>query len=299
MKKRKSFIAILLALVIVVSFAACTARNTDNNPSGVTVTDENGEVVTDENGTPVTVIFDEKAHADLADKESAKGSEGKDTTAGKNNSEKSDSTAKSSTKQETLSKVKNPNTVKKINISNVTESGMTLSWEAVYCDYYELEYKRSGAERWETVDDNLKATSIDLTGLESMTQYSFRLRAIIKHKAGNSESNWTEAKAKTKEQDLTRKIKIYVTLPTQNSDPDVLELFITDEKGKREKVTETDVKYDGSTVSFETKDKYKGVVTVEAHLKKADALQKVKTDKDYCEIDITGIGIDVIIGEDD
>lgn len=57
MKKSKGIIAVLIALVMVFSFAACSSK--DKQPEGTTeitqaVTDENGEAVTDANGQVVT-----------------------------------------------------------------------------------------------------------------------------------------------------------------------------------------------------------------------------------------------------
>lgn len=285
MKNYKSLIALILAMVIALSFAACKGKPVtpdETSEDTVIVTDESGETVTEK---------DKKAKADVSEKES-KAEEEKTT-------KKDDKETEKETTTEPVSKVKNPNTVKEIKVVNVTDNSLTLKWEGVVCDYYELEYKRATADKWEQIDDKLKATSIDIEGLISMTKYDFRLRAIIKNKAGGSPSAWTEVSAKTKEKIETRKIKINVQLPAKNSDEDRLIVYIKEEGKKREKILSKKIKYDGSVYKFETEKEYKGVVTITAKLKKAGVQTKVKTDKDKCDIDISSIGMDVIIGDDD
>lgn len=298
---KKSLTAIILSAVIALSFVACKGKPASpEEPSSAAqtqiVTDKNGKAVTNKDGTPVTEeVTTEKAVADVSEKES----EANERSTSKKSGDKKETTTEKQTTTQPVSKVKNPNTVEEIKVSDITENSLTLSWKGVTCDFYELEYKRASDDRWETVDDNLKQTSIQIEGLTSLTNYSFRLRAIIKHKAGNSESAWREVSAKTKEQVITRKIKINVQLPARTSDKDKLILYIKEDGKKREKLTSADVAFDGSIFTYKTEKEYKGVVTIQAKLKNTDAERKVKTDKDTCYIDISGIGIDVIIGEDD
>lgn len=71
MKKYKGIISVLLILVMICSFAACTSKGGDEDASEMTVavTDENGEAVTDENGEVVTqavegeIVTDENGKA--------------------------------------------------------------------------------------------------------------------------------------------------------------------------------------------------------------------------------------------
>ena len=300
MKYFKSLTAVFLAAVIALSFAACKAKpdnneNPSEEPSTVVVTDKNGEAVTDKDGNPVTEKAEgNKKEANVSEKESSIAEE----STKKKEKEKEKTTAKETTTQP-VSKVKNPNTPTDLKASKITETSLTLSWKSVTCDFYELEYMHLPDGDWEVIDDKLDATQIEISGLTSFTKYAFRLRAIIKHKAGNSESAWVETTAKTKEQVITRKIKIQVQLPTRNSDEDKLVLYIQEDGKKREKILSKKIRYDGSVFEFETKDEYKGTVTVTAKLVNADTVKKVKTDKETCYIDISAIGMDIIIDEDD
>lgn len=299
MKNYKTLVALLLAAVIALSFAAC--KGTPSSPEETSgeeiavVTDESGETVTDKEGEPVT----EKSKKKEKEKVTVDVSEQESKADEQSTEKKKDKTTEKETTTQPVSKVKNPNTVKEINITDITEESLTLKWEGVVCDYYELEYKRATAEEWESIDDKLKATSIDIEGLVSMTKYDFRLRAIIKNKAGGSPSAWTYASAKTKEKIETRKIKISVQLPARNEEEDRLIVYIKEDGKKRKKIYSKKVKFDGSKVTFETEKEYKGVVTITAKLKNAEVQDKIKTDKDKCTLDVTAIGMDIINGEDD
>ena len=317
MKDFKATVAVILAAVIVLTLAACSAKKNEREANGevvtAVVTNENGEPVTNSDGSVVTEIVsasdDENESAtevNLHDEgktpkttaaQNGKEKETKENKESKNNSSSQNGTASSTT--QAVTKVKNPNTVDKIKVSDVTESSMTLSWKAVTCDFYELEYKRKAAEKWETVDDSLKSSKIQLTGLESLTEYSFRLRAVIKHKAGNSESLWTYADAKTAAKVITRKIKIKVLLPARNNEKDKLVLYIKEKDKEKEKLVAEDVVFDGGSFEFETEDKYSGTVTITAKLKNAGAERKLETDKEECTIDISQIGIDIIYDDDE
>jgi len=306
MKLYKSIMAIILAAVISMSFAACKAKpvspEESTEPSTVVVTDKNGEAVTDKDGNTVTEIVTENPESVNVSEQESKLAEDSTKKSKKKDKKKNKKEKESTTEAQTtqpVTKVKNPNTVKEIKVSNVTDNSLTLSWEGVTCDFYELEYKYYSAERWEVVDDSLKSTSINITGLTSLTKYSFRLRAIIKHKAGNSESNWTEISAKTKAQEITRKIKIKVQLPARNNDEDVLLIYLKEKDKKAVRLVAEKINFDGSVYEFETKDEYKGTVTVIAKLKNIGKVEKVKTDKETCLVDVSVIGMDMIIGEDD
>ncbi len=306
MKNFKPIIALFLCAIIAVSFVACKGKTSGGEEggtktaesvssevvTGAPVTDKNGKAVTDKNGKAVTeapVDSNAKASTDKNGKTVA------ETTKKGDKNKKDDKKAKTTA---TTQKVKNPNTVKEIKVSNITETGVKLSWEGVVCDFYELEYKKADAERWDTIDEELNATSIDVSGLESFTKYSFRIRAIIKSKAGKSPSAYTYVDATTKAQDKSRKITIKVKLPARNNADDKLVLYVKEGKKDKENIGEADIKLDGSTVKIETKKKYSGVVTVQARLKKIDEKASVETDKDTVLVDISNIGIDTIYDED-
>ncbi|MBQ3903375.1 MAG: fibronectin type III domain-containing protein [Eubacterium sp.] len=300
MKYFKSVTAVFLAAVIALSFAACKAKpdnneNPSDEPSTVVVTDKNGEAVTDKDGNPVTEKAEgNKKKANVSEKESSIAEE----STKKKDKEEEQTTEKETTTQP-VSKVKNPNTPTDFKASKITETSLTLSWKSVTCDYYELEYMHLPDGDWEVIDDKLDATQIEISGLTSFTKYAFRLRAIIKHKAGNSESAWVETTAKTKEQDITREIEISIQLPARNNEEDKLVLYIEEDGKKREKILSKKVTFDGSVIKFKTKEKYKGTVTLTAKLVNVDTVKKIKTDKDKCFIDISQIGMDILIGDDD
>ncbi len=331
MKNYKPIIALFLCAIIAVSFVACKGKPSGGEEGGTTaaenvgaetvsgvpvtdkdgklvtevVTNSKGEKVTDKNGKTVTAVVTQtvtrnenaqQAKTNAAGKTEATKKDDKNNKDNKNNkNKKDDKTAKTTA---TTQKVKNPNTVKEIKVSNITETSVKLSWEGVVCDFYELEYKKADAERWDTIDEELNATSIDVSGLESYTKYSFRIRAIIKSKAGKSPSAYTYADATTKAQDKSRKITIKVKLPARNNADDKLVFYVKEGKNEKENIGEADVKLDGSTVKLETKKKYKGVVTVQVRLKKLDEKASAETDKETVLVDISHIGIDTIYDED-
>ncbi|MCR5207060.1 MAG: fibronectin type III domain-containing protein [Eubacterium sp.] len=299
MKNHKSVIAIILAAVIAVSFSACKGNkpSADGAETAVYVTDENGETVTDKDGKAVTEAASEaSSEVNLSEKESAVKESKKEEQNKKKNNKDDKSTTEKTTAQP-VTKPKNPNSVQKLRVKDITEDGLTLKWKGVTCDYYELEYKHKEDERWESIDDKYKGTSLKIEGLESLTEYSFRIRAIIENKGVPSESAWTYADAKTKEKIITRKIKFEVLLPARGSEKDKLVIKVYQD-GKEVEKLEGEVVLDGSAVALETEKEYKGIVRYKAVIKKLNASRSGETDKDVCEIDISEVGINTIIDED-
>jgi hypothetical protein len=71
-------------------------------------------------------------------------------------------------------------------------------------------------------------------------------------------------------------------------------LYVNDELVKTDTVT-----FDGSTYSFTTKDKYKGVVKVKAVLSGQEVSDSVSTDKSSVTINLANQFIEIIPGDDD
>ncbi len=333
MKNYKSIVAVLLALVLVSTLIACTQKpKTENvtqvvtNENGEVVTGENGEaiteeieaqVVTDANGKPVTEVVTDSEGKPLTTVQDGEyvnvtqnvtepsgtqnstgntGQPGNKSGSDKGNTAKSkgNTTAKNGKTKTTVKPVKKPTAPQKpakITAGSIKEDKLTLSWTKVKCSGYQVQYSTDGVN-FSYLSKSLKSNSLTVDGLISYTKYTFRVRAFNKNSAGTSVSKWTKASFTTKAADDSRKITLTILLPSKGYE-DTLTIIVD---GK--KYTET-VNLDGSVYTFTTKEKFKGLVSVEAKLAQAGVGYKGKTDKKTIEIDLTGAGIYIIDGEDD
>ncbi len=74
-----------------------------------------------------------------------------------------------------------------LNVSNITSSSVTLSWNSVSgANDYDLRYRMAGAGTWTNVND-LTTTSYNLNGLNASTTYEWEIRADC----GTTQSNYT------------------------------------------------------------------------------------------------------------
>jgi hypothetical protein len=61
-------------------------------------------------------------------------------------------------------------------VSNITEASATVSWDAVPGATYDVRYREVGGPTWTTI--NVSATTTDLTGLTSLTDYEVQIRSV-------------------------------------------------------------------------------------------------------------------------
>ena len=319
MKKYRSIIAILAAVVMVCSLIACTQKPhtesvtqavTDENGEVVTgengeivteeieaqvVTDKNGapvtEVVTDGEGKPVTTVKDGK-YQNVTQVVTASKSGSATTKASANSKKKTTTTTKKAAKT-TKAPVKKPTAPSAPSDLKGTagENSVSLSWKGVKCSGYEV---KAVDENSKTVSSfKTKEISAVVKNLASYTKYTFSVRAYNTNSAGTSVSKWVSKSVTTKESDKSHNITLNIKLPIDSNKEDILTIKIGDDK-----YTEK-VNLNGSTYTFKSPKKYKGVVKITASLKSAGSSFSGKTDKETYSIDISGTGIDIVDGEDD
>lgn len=322
MKNSKSIIAVIIAVVLISSLIACTQKaptetvtQAVTNENGEFVTDENGElvteeieaqVVTDKNGNPVTEVVTDgegKPVTTVQDGEYVNVTQvvteasGNNTTgSGSKTTTKKGATTKKSekktTKNNTVKKPDAPSKVSKLSVSDIKENSVKLSWSKVKCSGYQVQYSVDGVN-FVDLNKNTTSTSLTVGGLESYTKYTFRVRAFNKNSAGKSTGKWTQTTATTKASESKRYITFNILLPMNSKKEDTLIIKVGDDK------YEEKVNLDGTTFTFKTPKKYKGVVKYSITYKSTGNGASGKTDKDICEVDLTATGIYIIDGDDD
>lgn len=98
------------------------------------------------------------------------------------------------------------------NVSNITLSGATISWQPL-CNTsaFKIRYRVSGTTTWNFIN-NILATSVQLSGLTQQTTYEYQLQA----KCGGATSPWTL-------------IKTFMTLSaTISNKPNILAIMVDD-----------------------------------------------------------------------
>lgn len=305
---KKISIALVVLIVLSMAFVACS-KNAKDEEATVTqvVTDENGEAVTDENGEVVTELVTGSVVTDAegstvtevvtnAQGEKITNSQGGDitqvVTKTPNGSTKNDTTVS------TIPMAKKPADVSKLKVSNITQTSVKLTWSSVKCDGYQISYRvvEDGSD-WKYLEEDYSKTSYTVSKLTSYTKYEFRVRAFNKNKVGNkSGSKWKESGEITTKanEEISRKIKVSVILPNNGGIEETVTVYVN---GKKDGTITA--KLDGSTISYTTVKKYKGVANVKASLKSMGYARAVNTDKESCEIDFSNEGIKILDGEDD
>lgn len=302
---KKISIALVVLIVLSMVFVACS-KNAKDEEATVTqvVTDENGEAVTDENGEVVTELVTGSVVTDAegstvtevvtnAQGEKVTNAQGGDitqvVTKAPNGSTKKDTTVS------TLPKPDKPGNISKLKASSVTQTGLKLTWSGVKCDGYQIAYSSDNGYNWTYLEKDYSKTSYTVSKLTSYTKYQFRVRAFNENKAGISASSWETVTVTTKaNEEISRKIKISIMLPNNGGIEETVTVYVNGEKDGT--IT---AKLDGSTISYTTVKKYKGVANVKASLKSMGYARAVNTDKESCEIDFSSEGIKILDGEDD
>ena len=333
MKNSKAIIAVLCAVVLIFSLAACAQQKTKTESITQAVTNENGEIVTDENGAAVTEELQAQIVTDAQGKaitEVVTGKDGKPLTTVKDNkyvnvtqvvtaksgnasgSKTSESTsAKASTtkaskdkttKAETTSsttkkgesKVKAPAAITSLKASDITQTSFKLSWNKVDCTGYRIMFSPDGGARWSYLERDYKnKTSYTAKGLISDTNYIVKVVAYNSKSGKTAEGKGKQIAVKTKANTKSRKIKINIVLPADSNMEDTLIISIDGKEIKKDKV-----KLDGSTYTFTTEDKYKGEVEIKAELKEHGA-EILLTDKEECIIEVPLGRIPILIDDED
>lgn len=83
----------------------------------------------------------------------------------------------------------------------------------------------------------------------------------------NSQNNENSGDSEEDEKPVSRNVTAYITLPSEGSASDTLEIYVNGELQKFGDESGISVKLNGDTVKFTTEKKYEGVVRVEAKLK--------------------------------
>ena len=326
MKHSKALIAVLCAIVLIFSLAACAQQKGKTEKVTQVVTNENGEAVTGENGELITEEVEAQIITDANGKavtEVVTGQNGQPLTTVVNNSyvnvtqvvtsqnsqtTTGESTSKNqsqtTTKKKSKSKEKTtkgasdnapkaPENISSLSVSDISETSLKLNWSKVSCTGYQIAISEDGGVSWAYLEKDYTKTTYTVKDLISNTDYIFRVRAFNKNNDGTSTSEWKSTNAKTKENKDKRKITISIELPVDGDADDVLTVTIDGKEIKKEKV-----KLDGSTVSFTTEEKYKGEVEINASLADHGA-DTIKTDKAECKLTLPLTRIPVLIDDED
>ena len=324
-KHSKALIAVLCAIVLIFSLAACAQQKGKTEKVTQVVTNENGEAVTGENGELITEEVEAQIITDANGKavtEVVTGQNGQPLTTVVNNSyvnvtqvvtsqksqttagnktattKKSEKTTKKKSKTTTTQSAsdnapKAPENISSLSVSDISETSLKLNWSKVSCTGYQIAISEDGGVSWAYLEKDYTKTTYTVKDLISNTDYIFRVRAFNKNNDGTSASEWKSTNAKTKENKDKRKITISIELPVDGDADDVLTVTIDGKEIKKEKV-----KLDGSTVSFTTEEKYKGEVEINASLADHGA-DTIKTDKAECKLTLPLTRIPVLIDDED
>lgn len=299
-KKDKKKLIIVVAVIIAIVAGGIVAallvsHHQKNNPDAVdvgagyvVVTDENGEPVTDENGNVVTV----QASTDANGQAYVTTPDGSKVTA-TTLAPKADNGGNGSGGKETIKKPDAPEAVSGVKVSDATEDSLTVSWNKVKCDGYQVSYSEDNIS-WTNYPTDLNtlytSTSLKLSGLKPYTRYYFSVRAYNINEAGASASAWSgTVYGDTLEVKESREITVSVKLPYDSGLRDTLEIWVDDELA-----FSGDVLLNGTEFTVTLDKKYKGVVTVWAGLKDEDVSTQVNCGGYDASLDLSAIGIDVV-----
>ena len=334
MKNSKVIIAILCAIVLIFSLAACAQQKGKTENVTQAVTNENGEVVTGENGEAITEEIAAQIVTDAQGKavtEVVTGTDGKPLTTIQNNkyvnvtqivtqpvsggnnsntqqgktSKGSGSTAASTTKKADSKADTTATTKKKSNypadpksVSSLSASGVTLT--SVKLSWGKLDC--SGYQIACSTDGGANWKYLE----KAYTKTSYTAKELISNtnyifrvRAFNKNSEGTAyskwKSVKVKTKEETTPRKITVSVVLPMSSAEDRVLTV---KIDGKEIKKANVKLNGETYSFTTDEKYKGEVEITASLNTGEKAS-AKTDKEECLLEILYDGIPVIADDED
>lgn len=334
MKNSKIIIAVLCAIVLLFSLAACAGQKAKTENITQVVTDENGEAVTGENGEAITEEIAAQIVTDAQGKavtEVVTGTDGKPLTTVRDNkyvnvtqvvtvpasqkaagntqqgnSTKSGGSTKEATTKKTGSKTESTLTTKKQNSAPVKPKDISLlSTSDITKTSVNLSWGKvdcSGYQIAFSTDAGLTWTYLE----KAYTKTSYTAKNLISDtnyifrvRAFNKNSKGTASskwkKVNVKTKENTSPRKIAVSVELPINASDSRTLTV---KIDGKEVKKAQVKLDGSVFSFTTDEKYKGEVEITASLDSGEKAS-VKTDKAECTLIIEYSGIPIIAEDED
>lgn len=315
-KKKKKAIMIVVALVVLAAAAVAAywyfqkpatvaPEETTEGVIYAVVLDENGEPVTDENGEPVTTVAVTDANGNVVvttpDGKTVPAStvapKQETTTAGGGNAEPT---------KEVIKKPDAPKGVTGLKVTNATEDSITIKWDKVSCDGYQVSYSEDNVH-WTNYPTDLTSlytkTSMEFTKLKPWTRYYFSVRAYNINEAGVSASAWSGViYGDTLEVEKEREITVSVKLPYDSGVTDTLEIWVK-EDGARDYVKALEdfpeLLMNGAEYSVTLPEKYKGVVTVWVGLHDHEVNDSAAVGGYEVSFDLSAIGADIVADDDE
>lgn len=259
------------------------------------VTNSNKQPYTQKNGSNVTRAVTKKQTTKKSTTKKADNKNDKDnSTTGKKDDDKSPS---QSTTKPPVTQAGKPGNITGLKVDDVKKDSFTVKWNKIKCDKYQIQVLFN---KKEVLDKETTATSFTVTGLTSYTEYTVRVRALNNSPGSDKgvAGEWAVIKQRTEPNNESRKIAINYTLPVGSTSGEI-EIYIKKD-GDKEYSKEPDktVKITESRGTIETKEKYKGLVTVMIKYKNRSAESEL-TDKEEIKLEITDINIGIANGEDD
>lgn len=263
------------------------------------VTNQNKQPYTQKNGSNVTRAVTKKPTSKntttkkTTTKKPGAGAENNEPSSTNNNENPTNNNSEKPSEVKT--QAKKPGKITGLKASDVKKDSMKISWDKLDCDKYEI---RFGIGEDLGDPQSVTATSCILDKLTSYTEYTIQVRGI-NNSPGSTKGmsgDWTTIKQRTDANNENRKIKINYTLPVGSNSGEI-EIYVKKDGDKEYKLDHKE-KISERTGTAETKEKYKGLVTVMIKYK-TRSNESVLTDKDEISIEITDINIGIADGEDD
>ncbi len=262
------------------------------------VTNPSNQPYTQKNGSNVTRAVTRKpANKKTTTKKTAKKTTKKSGSTTAKGDEKTTDKNNSTKPTEIATQAKKPGKITGLKVTDVKKDSITVTWDKLDCDKYQI---RFGAGEKLGDPQNINSTACTLDKLTSYTEYTIQVRGLNNSPGSDKgiAGEWTTIKQRTEPNNESRKIKIDYTLPVGSTSGEI-EIYVKKDGDKKyPDKPESTVKIDKSKGTIETKEKYKGLVTVMIKYKNRSA-ESILTDKDSVEIEISDVNIGIANGDDD
>lgn len=271
------------------------------------VTGDSGEIITEvvtnskkqpytqKNGSNVTrAVTKKQTSKKSTTKKSDKNNDNKESTTGKKDDDK---TASQDPTKPPVTQAGKPGNITGLKADDVKKDSFTVKWDKIKCDKYQIQVMFN---KKEVLDKETTATSFTVTGLTSYTEYTIRVRALNNSPGSDKgiDGEWASIKQRTEPNNESRKIAINYTLPTDSTSGEI-EIYVKKEGDKQyPKEPDSTVTVDKSRGTIETKEKYKGLVTVMIKFKNKTKESEL-TDKEEVTLNLSNVNIGIANGEDD